>query len=78
MRAKPKISRRTNGCWIVSRPPVGFRQLPDETEHTSWRDAVNSLTEPADRHATGGSFERTTQETDAVAAIPAWSPLIYY
>lgn len=76
MRAKPKIVRR-NGCWVVSRPPVGFRQLPDETEHRSWQDAISSLTDLSGHYATGGSFERTRQDTDAVAAIPAWSPLVY-
>lgn len=77
MRAKPRICRR-DGQWIVSRPAVGFRQLPDETRHDSWRDAVSSLTDVSDHYTSGGSFERTRQQTDAVAAIPAWSPLTYY
>lgn len=77
MRAKPRITRR-DGAWIVSRPSIGFRQLPDETEHRSWKDAVSSLSELSGRDTGGGSFERIRQDSDAVAAIPAWSPLIYY
>jgi hypothetical protein len=75
VRAKPRISRRFDGRWTVSRPTVGFRPTSDETVHESWRDAVNSLTDAAGPYAGGGSFERTHQRADAVAAIPPWSPL---
>jgi hypothetical protein len=56
---------------------VATRPTVDETVHDSWRDAVGSLTDPADQYASGGSFERVRQHADAVGAIPAWSPLAY-
>ncbi len=43
--------------------------------HDSFKDALNSLTDPADHYAGGGWFERIHQRTDAVAAIPPWTPL---
>jgi hypothetical protein len=56
---------------------VGFRATADETVHDSFKDAVHSLTDAADHYAGGGWFERIHQPTDAVAAIPPWTPLYY-
>lgn len=75
MRAKAKITRRSDGRWAVTRPAVGFRPTSDETVHDTWKDAINSLTEAADHYAGGGWFERVHQRADAVAAIPPWTPL---
>jgi hypothetical protein len=77
VRTKPSISRRSDGRWTVRRPVVGFRPTSDETVHESWRDAVGSLTDPSNQYAAGGYFERVRQHTDAVGAIPAWTPLDY-
>jgi hypothetical protein len=77
VRAKPKISRQPDGRWCVTRPLFGFCTLPDRTFHNSWKAAVGSLTEAEDAHPGGGQFERGYANADAVASIPAWTPLEY-
>ena len=75
VRAKPKISRQSDGRWCVTRPSFGFSTIPDRTFHNTWKAAVGSLTEAADQYPAGGQFDRARQDADAVAAIPVWTPL---
>ena len=75
MRVKPRITRRADGRWIVHKPPVGFRPIPDETEHDNWRDAVGSLVDMSHYYAPGGSAERSYWPHNGIARVPAWSAL---
>ena len=62
MRVKPRIARRSDGRWVVRKPPIGFRPTPDETEHDNWRDAVGSLIDMSRQYVAGGSAERRPVE----------------
>lgn len=56
-RPKPRIYRAAPGDWRVVKPRVGFGPTTEETEHSSFTDAVNSMVIKAQHYVSGFESE---------------------